>query len=870
MALTPMMLQYLEMHDKVQDAILFFRLGDFYEMFFDDAVLVSRELELTLTGRDCGLEERAPMCGVPFHSADGYIAKLVEKGYKVAICEQVEDPNLAKGLVKRDIIRIISPGTMTDNQYLNPEQNNFLMSIYGDKRKIGCAYLDLSTGEFFTTEYKGKDILEFLLTQFSRYRPSEVLIHSKFYENEKILKEIKSRFDFLDQPYPAKNFELNRTTKRILDQFKVYSIEALGLGDKDSATKAAGALLLYIDETQKREIDHINHLQYFENDSIMSLDSATIRNLELTRTIRSGSKKGSLLGILDQTVTAAGSRLLASMVEAPLINSEQINNRLDRTEELYQNESLASEIRSLLSNIYDLERICSKLSYGNIVSADLISLKQSIKAFSKLTELIQKSDLEFIRQDFKNVDLLTDIYELLDESISEEQTDKRFGKTIKIKKGYNQELDKYRKADENGQKWLERLEETERKETGINVLKLKHNKVFGYFLEVPNGKKDLVPERYIRKQTLSNSERYFTPELKKLEEKIEEAQEKLEQLEAELYSQVVDSVKSQTKRIQKTAKLCAHLDVFQSFAKVSLENNYIKPVISSNGEIHIINGRHPVVEKFTGSNYFISNDTNLTETERILLITGPNMAGKSTYIRQNALIVLMAQIGCFVPAAKAEIGIVDRIFTRVGASDDLATGQSTFMVEMTEVSNILKNATQNSLVILDEIGRGTSTFDGISIAWAIVENLLERKIKTLFATHYHELTELEEEKEGLINYSIDVLEEADQVIFLRKIKRGKANQSYGVEVAKLAGFPNKVLRRANQILKVLEEKELNPTKKHPSSNQLNIFSYTETPSSEKLPNPVIEFLDSISPDDLTPREAHSKLYELLEIYRESK
>ncbi len=866
MGLTPMMLQYLEIHDKVQDAIMFFRAGDFYEMFFDDAILASKELELTLTGKNCGLDEKAPMCGVPYHSAESYIAKLIEKGYKVAICEQLEDPNLVKGLVKRDVVRVVSPGTMVDNNFLDPQANNFLMSLYGDKRKnIGCAFLDLSTGDFSVTEYNGNDPLEFLMTQLSRFNPSEILIHPNFFEDTFVLDELKKRFSFFSQPVATKYFELKKAQDRLCKQFNVFSVESLGLQNKFSSQRAAGALLNYIDETQKQDIKHLNSLTINETNDVMSLDSSTIRNLELTRTIRSGEKKGSLLSILDKTKTAAGSRLLTSLLEAPLLDKDEINNRLDRTEELFSNKELSDEISKHLSNIYDLERICSKINYGTVVPADFISLKQSIDSFSKLTDLIQNSDLIKIKEDFKDQDRLVDIYDLLEQSINDDFESKPFGKTIKIKRGYNAQFDSFRAATENGKEWLDKIETNEKEATGIPNLKVKYNKVFGYFIEVPNGKKDLVPDRYIRKQTLVNAERYFTPELKKLEEKINDAQENMDKLEAKLYNEIIEKVKEQIKRIQDVAKICSKLDVFQSFSEIARINHYVRPEITDGYGIKIENGRHPVIEDFIGRNYFISNNTNFSDDEKLILITGPNMAGKSTYIRQSALIVLMAQIGSFVPADKAEIGIVDRIFTRVGASDDIATGQSTFMVEMSEVSNILKNATEKSLVILDEVGRGTSTFDGISIAWAVCEDLLKRNIKTLFATHYHELTELEATN-GFVNYNIRAKETKDGVVFLRKIQKGKADQSYGVEVAKLAGFPKRVLNRANKILAKLEENNLNTpgsVQQNFNADQVSIFNYQPQPSELE------ERLKSIDPDNLTPREAHSLLYELKAISNEN-
>lgn len=810
MGLTPMMQQYLEMHEKVKDAILFFRLGDFYEMFFDDALTASKELEIALTGRDCGLDERAPMCGVPYHAAENYIARLVEKGYKVAICEQMEDPSAAKGIVKRDIIRVISPGTIADGKLLESKKNNYLMALYQDKKAVGLAYLDISTGDFFVTELSGKNLQAQLIDEVGKIMPAEILINPTLFKDKQIVKTLEDSFGIMTDLYSAQYFEAKAAMNRLKEQFDVYSLAALDLEGRELCVRAAGAMLRYIDETQKRVLTHINHIAYYENNAYMVLDLSTRRNLELTETIRTGEKRGSLLWVLDKTVTAMGGRMLRRWLEAPLLSKEAIEERQSEVEELVNHPGALPDLKAVLGKIYDLERICSKVSFGSCTPKDLLSLKQSIAALPLLKAFIESIDAPRLMAHYGNADLLTDLYDLIDAAIDDDAPFVLKDGHV-IKTGYNEEIDAYREASEKGKDWVCELEAKERERTGIKSLKVKYNRVFGYFIEVTKSNLDQVPEDYIRKQTLTNSERFFTPELKEMETRILGAEERLTQLEYELFQEVRESIMASIKRVQQRARDVAECDALYSLAQVAVTNHYVRPEITTGDELVIHNGRHPVVEAIIGDNHFITNDCAFDGQDlTMMLITGPNMAGKSTYIRQIAVITLMAQIGSFIPADSGRIGIVDRIFTRVGASDDLATGQSTFMVEMTEVSNILKNATAKSLVILDEIGRGTSTFDGISIAWAVAEYLWNPDVigaKTLFATHYHELTELEHLRKGIKNFSIGVKETEDGVIFLRKIHEGSADQSYGIEVAKLAGFPQAVTDRANAILKVLEDGE---------------------------------------------------------------
>ncbi len=870
MGLTPMMQQYLEIHEKVADAILFFRLGDFYEMFFDDALKASRELEITLTGRECGLDEKAPMCGVPYHSAESYITRLVEKGYKVAICEQVEDPAVAKGIVKREIIRVISPGTIADGKLLESKKNNYLMSLYQDRNRIGLAYLDISTGDFFVTELSGRNLTELLMDEIGKIGPAEILVNPNLFKDSAVIKTLEQRFEIMTNLYPAKYFELKASEARLKEQFDVYSLTALGLEKKEHCVRAAGALLQYIDETQKRVLTHISHVSYYKSDEYMILDLSTRKNLELTETLRSGEKRGSLLWVLDRTVTAMGGRMLRRWLEAPLLDPEAIKKRQDQVEELYLNPGALPELKAVLMKVYDLERICGKISFGTCTPKDLLALKQSAGALPELRNLIKSLEAPQLNAHYGESDLLTDLYELIDAAI-DDQAPFALKEGHVIKKGYHPQIDEYREAGEKGRDWIRDLETRERERTGIKSLKVKYNRVFGYFIEITKSNLDQTPEDYIRKQTLANSERFFTPELKEMETKILGAEERLGQLEYEVFQSVRNQIIEQIARIQQCARDVAECDVLYALAQVAIAGHYVKPEITGDHRLIIKNGRHPVVEALVGENHFVANDADFDgEDLRMMLITGPNMAGKSTYIRQVAVLTLMAQIGSFIPADEAVIGVVDRIFTRVGASDDLATGQSTFMVEMTEVSNILKNATADSLVILDEIGRGTSTFDGISIAWAVVEYLWDPKIigaKTLFATHYHELTELEQLKPGIKNFSIGVKETADGVVFLRKIKPGSADQSYGIEVAELAGFPKAVTRRARKILKRLDEGEETYragmiSEEGAHSEQVSMFNLVEGPVVSEAEEAVLEALRGLSINEMTPMEAMNRLYEL--------
>ncbi|EOD01047.1 DNA mismatch repair protein MutS [Caldisalinibacter kiritimatiensis] len=878
--LTPMMQQYMDIKEKYKDTILFFRLGDFYEMFFDDAITASKELEITLTSRDCGKGKKAPMCGVPFHSADSYIAKLVEKGYKVAICEQIEDPAKAKGIVKRDVVRIITPGTITDLNILDEKSNNYLCCLYIDDIGVGISYVDISTGDLYTTEIHKtqRDLFSSLMDELSKIQPTEIIANSNFFNYSELVKDIENRFNTFINRYYDWAFDIDTSEETIKNQLKVISLEGYGLKSKNHSIVSTGALIEYVKETQKIALEHINSIKNYTINKYMMMDISTRRNLELTETIRGKSKKGSLLWLLDKTSTAMGGRLLKRWIEEPLIDSSEINKRLDAVDELTNNLLLMDEIKGLLDKVYDIERLMGKVVYGSCNARDLISLKNSISVLPSLKSSLSIVNSQVLNHIHNELDTLEDIHKLIDASILDDPP-----VTIKeggiIKSGYNIELDELREASNKGKEWLSKLQESERSRTGIKKLKVGYNKVFGYYIEVTKSYLDLVPENYTRKQTLANSERYITPELKEMEAKILGAEERSMNLEYELFVKIRDSIRAQLKRIQKTAKTIATIDVLNSLAQVAYKNNYVKPKLNNNGVVDIKEGRHPVVEKMLNGELFIPNDTLLNNNDnRISIITGPNMAGKSTYMRQVALIVLMAHIGSFVPATEANIAIVDKIFTRVGASDDLSQGQSTFMVEMSEVANILNNATKNSLLILDEIGRGTSTYDGLSIAKAVVEFISDKYklgAKTLFATHYHELTELENRVEGVKNYRILVKEEGDDIVFLRKIVSGGANRSYGIEVAKLAGVPNQVIERAKEILKELEEKNLNRdniavTKQEvveenkqsssieeeaQSSNyQLNLFSMKQ--------NDIIKKLKDIDPMQLTPLDSLNILYKL--------
>lgn len=800
MKLTPMMRQYFEIKENYKDCILFFRLGDFYEMFFEDAETAARELELVLTGRDCGLEKRAPMCGIPFHASNSYIGRLVAKGYKVAICEQVEDPKFAKGIVKRDVIKVITPGTYTDSSFVEETKNNYIMTIYADLDRNRCslAITDISTGDFLATE--GELEKGVILDEISKFNPKEIILLDSL--DQELIKDITLTTPAL-------------ISRKSIDYFEENFEEVLNnqFGEKSNSLslmvkKSSNALVKYILDTQKISLTNINDIEVYSLVDFMTIDLSSRRNLELTENLREKSKKGSLLWVLDKTETSMGSRMLRRWIEEPLVNKEKITLRLNAVEELFKDLSLNDSLKEALHDIYDIERILGKISNKNANAKDLIALKTSIGKIPNVKGIIENCTSSLLRNYHNNLDDLRDIYDLLEKSIKEDPS-----LTLKdgdlIKDGFNGEIDELRLAKTNGKDWISSLENREREFTGIKSLKVGFNKVFGYYIEISKANYSSIPEgRYIRKQTLANAERFITPELKEIEEKLLGASEKLCSLEYDIFLDIRNEVENHIDRLKTTAKIIAELDCVSNLAFVALENDFIKPEINENGETKIENGRHPVVEKVIPKGEFIPNDTIINkEDNQLLIITGPNMAGKSTYMRQVAIITLMCQIGSFVPASKANISVVDKIFTRIGASDDLAGGKSTFMVEMWEVSNILKNATENSLVLLDEVGRGTSTYDGLSIAWSVIEYICKNKnlrCKTLFATHYHELTKLEGEIHGVRNYSVAVKEVDNNIIFLRKIIEGGADQSYGIEVAKLAGIPDEVINRAKEILETLE------------------------------------------------------------------
>jgi DNA mismatch repair protein MutS len=806
--LTPMMQQYMQIKEQYKDCILFYRLGDFYEMFFEDAEICSKELEIALTGKSCGQEERAPMCGVPYHAIDSYLSKLVSRGFRVAICEQVEDPKAAKGIVKREVIRIVTPGTNLNTQVLDESKNNYLMAVVHTTNAYGISIVDITTGDYYVTEV---DQERKLTDEIYKWSPSEIICNDSFFVSGIDIEALKSYHNVVLSPLEPWYFDDELCIRALKEHFNIATLDGLGLKDYSIGAIAAGCIMQFLRETQKNSLSHITKITPYTYEKYMLLDSSTVRNLELTETMREKQKRGSLLWVLDKTKTAMGARLLRSFMEQPLIDSQMINQRLEAVSQLKSNMITREEIREYLNPIYDLERLMSKISYKSANPRDLIAFSSSLSMLPHIKFLMKDLDSELLKEIYEELDTLEDIYHLIDISINEEPPLNVKEGGI-IKEGFHEEVDRLRKAKTEGKDWLMDLETKEREATGIKNLKIKFNRVFGYYLEVTNSYQSMVPDTWIRKQTLANAERYTTPELKELEDVILGAEDKLFSLEYNLFCDVRDQIALEVKRIQQTAKAIAKIDVFASLALVAEQNNYVKPAINTTGSINIRNGRHPVVERMISHDMFVSNDTLLDNKDnRISIITGPNMAGKSTYMRQTALIVLMAQIGSFVPADSAQIGIVDRIFTRVGASDDLASGQSTFMVEMTEVANILRNATKNSLLILDEIGRGTSTFDGLSIAWAVVEhisNTLLLGAKTLFATHYHELTELEGKLEGVNNYCIAVKEQGEDIVFLRKIVKGGADKSYGIQVAKLAGVPNNVLKRASEIVAELTGNDL--------------------------------------------------------------
>ena len=861
--LTPMMEQYFEIKNKYKYCLLFFRLGDFYEMFYDDAIIASKELDLTLTGKDCGQKERAPMCGVPFHSADNYISKLVEKGYKVAICEQIENPKKSTGsIVKRDVVRVVTPGTITDNNMLDETKNNYIMCIYYNKNGFGISICDVTTGEFQTTQFTENDSYNKIIDEIARINPAEIICNEHFKNCTDVL-DIKIRFNIELNLCENWYFDFNNSLNILCKHFNVLNLECFGMNNNLLSIHSSGALMQYLDETQKNDLKHITTIKNYSFNSFMMIDASSRRNLELTENIREKKKQASLLWVIDKTKTAMGARLLRKWIEQPLIDKNIINKRLNAVEELKNNFFLREEIKEALKSIKDFERIMSKIVYQNANCKDLIALKNSIENFPLLKNLLKKSNDLYLKELYEKFDILENIHILIDKAINDDAPfTVREGGMIKF--GYNNELDILLQAKTKGENWLLNLESEEREKTGIKNLKIKYNKVFGYYIEITKSNLSDVPQRYIRKQTLANCERYTIPELSELEEIILNADTKIVDVEYEIFVEIRNAIADEVERVQYCAYIISVIDSIQSFAEIAELNNYQKPIITNNNTINIKEGRHPVVEKLSKSQ-FIPNDIFLDNNEDILsIITGPNMAGKSTYMRQTALIVLMAQIGCFVPAKFAEISIVDRIFTRVGASDDLASGQSTFMVEMTEVANILNNATDKSLLILDEIGRGTSTFDGLSIAWAVLEFIIANiRAKTLFATHYHELTELEGKINGVKNYCISVKENGEDIIFLRKIKRGGAENSYGVQVAKLAGLPKIVIERSNEILKQLNEANITKeTKKLSDNNKQNENNENEYKLLNIEQKKLLDELNNIDVMSISPIEALQVILDL--------
>lgn len=872
---SPMMQHYLKTKEEYKDCILFYRLGDFYEMFFDDALVVSKELELTLTGKDCGQAERAPMCGIPFHAAETYLNRLVANGHKVAICEQVEDPKQAKGIVKREVIRIVTPGTNLNTQALDETKNNYLMSIVYLGEKIGVSIADFSTGDYFVTELSsGSELID----EINKFVPSEIITNEYFSMSGIDLTAVNDKLGITMSTLDSWYFDEDTCIKKLLTHFKVSVLDGLGLKDYTAGTIAAGALLLYLYEMQKGSVDHITSIVPYTTGKYMLIDSSSRRNLELVETMREKQKKGSLLWVLDKTKTAMGARALRSMIEQPLINKEDILKRQAGIEECNNRAIDREEIREYLNPVYDLERIMTKISCKSANPRDLIAFRNSLEMLPHIKKLIGTMESDLFADCFANLDDLADIYSLISSAIVEEPpiTIREAGI---IKEGFSKEADELRRAKTEGKEWLAQLEAREKEATGIKNLKVKYNKVFGYYLEVTNSFKDLVPADWVRKQTLTNAERYTTDELKKLEDVILGAEDKLCSLEYDLFNEVRDSIAAEVRRIKSTARAIAEIDVYTALSVVAQQYNYVKPAINEKGIIDIKNGRHPVVEKMIRNDMFVANNTYLDNAKnRISIITGPNMAGKSTYMRQTALIVLMAQIGSFVPAQEANIGIVDRIFTRVGASDDLASGQSTFMVEMTEVANILRNATPKSLLILDEIGRGTSTFDGLSIAWAVVEYIANTKLlgaKTLFATHYHELTELEGTLDGVNNYCIAVKENGDDIVFLRKIIKGGADKSYGIQVAKLAGVPDTVIERAKELVADLSDADISlkarDIAQYSKKQEKLVDSYKKVDDLEVKQmslfdtvnnDDIIEDIKALDISNMTPIDALNTLYKL--------
>ena len=861
---SPMMQRYLNTKEQYKDCILFYRLGDFYEMFFDDAITASRELELTLTGKDCGQAERAPMCGIPHHAADLYVSKLISKGYKVAICEQLEDPKTAKGIVKRGVIRVVTPGTVVDSNMLEERKNNYIMSIFKSGIYFGISICDISTGEFYSAEIKDAQNFELLLDEIARYTPSELVINTMMADSKEEMDKIKERFDTYITKFNDKFFDEN--ANKLKEKYAFFDSnekEISNIDDKRLAVCSINALIEYIEQTQMTTLEHINKIKIYSISKYMSLDINARRNLEITEKMRDKSKKGTLLWVLDKTSTSMGGRLLRRWLNDPLIDVEEINKRLEAVKELKDDIIFRGDIIESLKKVYDIERLAGKMAYGNANARDMITLKNSVSKLPELKSILRNSKSKMLKELYENLDELQDIFELIDKSIIEDPP-----MTIKeggiIKLGFNEEIDKLKTASTEGQNWLVKLESEEREKTGIKNLKVGYNKVFGYYIEITKSWLNQVPERYIRKQTLTNGERFITEELKNLENQILGAQDKVVILEYDAFVKIRDEIAKNVKRLQKSANCVSTLDVLASFAQVAEDMNYCMPQVDSSGIIDIKQGRHPVIEKMLGAGEFVANDTYMDKDEnRLSIITGPNMAGKSTYMRQVALITLMAQVGSFVPAESAHIGVVDKIFTRVGASDDLSMGQSTFMVEMMEVATILKEATQNSLVILDEIGRGTSTYDGLSIAWAVAEYIADKEkcgAKTLFATHYHELTELEEKIDGVKNYNIAVKEKGEDIVFLRKIVRGGTDESYGIHVARLAGVPKDVTKKADSILRGIERKNVLTGKKQEDKKQVegqfDMFNY-------KLAE-IAHELDKVDLNGITPIDALNTLQRIKE------
>lgn len=861
---SPMMQNYLKTKEDYKDCILFYRLGDFYEMFFDDAITASRELELTLTGKDCGQEERAPMCGIPYHAAETYVARLISKGYKVAICEQLEDPKTAKGIVKRDVIRVVTPGTVIESNLLEEKKNNYIMAIYKNGIYFGMSVCDLSTGDFRMTQIRDTNNFAMLMDEISRYSPSEIVVNELMFNSTEEIIKIKERFE----TYISKTNGFSQNVNEIKERSRIVNEddkEIEKLDDYILAITAANGLIAYLVDTQKNNLEYLNKILLYNTSKYMSLDINARRNLEITEKLRDKSKKGTLLWVLDKTSTSMGGRLLRRWLNDPLVDECHINRRLESVKELKEDIILRGDIVDSLKKVYDIERLASKISYGSANGRDLISLKNSTAQLPGIKTILSKAKSQMLKDLYGELDELQDIYAIIDKAIVDEPPiSVKEGGLIKL--GYDEEIDRLKTATTDGKNWVLKLEAEEREKTGIKGLKVGFNKVFGYFIEVTKSNLSQVPDRYIRKQTLANCERYITEDLKRLENEILGAEEKVINLEYNAFVEIRDEIEKNVQRVQKSANIISILDVLASFATVADDMNYVMPTVDNSGIIDIKDGRHPVIEKIIGGSEFVPNDTYLDKGEnRLSIITGPNMAGKSTYMRQVALITLMAQCGSFVPASYAKIGVVDKIFTRVGASDDLSMGQSTFMVEMMEVATILKEATQNSLVILDEIGRGTSTYDGLSIAWAVAEYISDKEkcgAKTLFATHYHELIQLEEKLEGVKNYSIAVKEKGEDIIFLRKIISGGTDESYGVHVAKLAGVPKAVTTRANEVLRsierknVLNEKKLEKENKKETAGQLDMYNY-------KLAE-IAHEIDKIDLNQLTPIDALNTLLKMKE------